>query len=217
MQRHPSPRASTDLPREVWQVVASFCGANELASLVGVCKQAKNGVYDAIGSSEPPACVCDEDGTSPFCNVGQFDAFMRVALLGQSLFLTGGAGTGKSFVTRRIVEHVVSKVPKEQVLVVAPTGAAARVASGPRKRAYTIHYAFGISNINRLETDPPCKDSDVSYGTLHGAEHGDADEGGMDDPDEPDEDGKTPMPTARLSKDLRNRFAKLQMLVIDEI
>lgn len=211
------PRASADLPREVWQLVASVCGMDELASLVGVCKQAKNGVYDAVTSSEPPACVCDTDGTSPFCNVEQFDAFMRVALLGRSLFLTGGAGTGKSFVMRRIVEYVVSNVPREQVLVVAPTGAAARVASSSHKTAYTIHYAFCISNVNRLESDEPCKDSDVNYGALDGEEHDNVDEGAMDDPDEPDQDGKTPMPTARLSKDLRDRLSELKLLVIDEI
>jgi hypothetical protein len=217
MQRRPSPRASADLPREVWQLVASVCGVNELALLVSVCKEAKNGVYDAVASSEPPASVCDADGTSPFCNKEQFDAFVRVALLGKPLFLTGGAGTGKSFVTRHIVQYVVSKVPSEQVLVVAPTGAAARVASSAHKTAYTIHFAFCISNVNRFESDDPCKDSDVNYGALDGEEHADADDGGMDDPDEPDEDGKTPMPTARLSGDLRYRFLKLKLLVIDEI
>jgi hypothetical protein len=219
---HAPPR---ELPREVWQFIASMCGSNELGSLLGVCRQAKKGVYDAMNSSQPPEKICDEDGTSPFCNTEQLDAFVRVALLGKSLFLTGGAGTGKSFTTRRIVENVLSQVDDhEEVLVVCPTGAAARVASSANKTAYTIHYAFCISNVNRFETDEPYEESDVSYSGLNEADQNGVDKGVdngvnkgvMDDPEEPDEEGKTPMPTALISRDLRRSLCRLKMLVIDE-
>ena len=212
-----APAPPRELPREVWQSIASMCGCNELVSVIGICRQAKQGVYDAMNSSQPPATICDEDGTSPFCNTEQLNAFVRVALLGKSLFMTGGAGTGKSFTTRRIVEHVISQVDDhDEVLVVAPTGAAARVASSASKTAYTIHYAFCISNVNRLETETPYKESDVSYGGLNDADHNEVDNSGMDDPDEPDEEGKTPMPTARISSDLRLSLRRLKLLVIDE-
>lgn len=221
MQRPPPKnRASTapPLPRELWERIASACGHTELAALVGVCTETRDAVYDAMTSQEPPLVVCDEDGNSMFCNREQVDAFVKVALLGRSVFLTGGAGSGKSFTTRKVVESVVSRTRSENVLVIAPTGAAARVASTPIKTAQTIHFAFNISNTNRLETDPPYKLSTSSYGaglTVEGSnEEG---ERQLDDPDEADEDGRIPLPTARLSPEVRGQLKALKLLVVDEV
>lgn len=213
----PGP-AVPPLARELWEKIALSCATDELTSLVGVCKETKEAVYDAMTSSEPPSVVCDEDGKSMFCNREQVEAFVKVALLGRSTFLTGGAGSGKSFVTRKIVESVVSRAKSSKVLVVAPTGAAARVASTPAKTAQTIHFAFNISNMPRLETDPPYRLSTTSYGaglTVEGADE--AGERQLDDPDEPTEDGRTPLPTARLCPDVRYQLANLKLLVIDEV
>lgn len=67
---------------------------------------------------------------------GQKEAF-RAAMQGNSLFITGGAGTGKSTVMRLIIKALQDK--GKNVIVCAPTGAAATVAGGA-----TIHRAFGL-------------------------------------------------------------------------
>ena len=216
-------RASTVpyLPAELWQRVASSCEANELASLVGASKETRDAVYDAMSSSSPPSVVCDEDGHSMFCNREQVQAFVRVALLGRSTFLTGGAGTGKSFVTRKIVNSVMTYLGSyDKVLVVAPTGAAARVASTSSKIAQTIHFAFNISSINRFESDPPYKirrerggstssnSTEVVLGT---------DFDPFDDPDEKTADGRSPLPTAKITPEVNDVLSRIKLLVIDEI
>lgn len=206
------------LASELWQKIACSCGHDELAALVGVCKETRDAVYDAMTSSDPPSVVCAEDGSSMFCNRDQAEVFVKVALLGRSIFLTGGAGSGKSYATRKIVESVVLLKSSSKVLVVAPTGAAARVASTSCKTAQTIHFAFNISNINRLETDPPYNLSPTSYGaglTVEGVDE--AGERQLDDPDEPNDDGTTPLPTARLSAEVRSVLGGLKLLVIDEV
>lgn len=64
--------------------------------------------------------------------------------MGKSFFLTGKAGTGKSFVTRSIIDRC--KEIGKQVLVCAPTGIAAINVGG-----VTIHSAFaapvGVSEL----------------------------------------------------------------------
>ena len=208
--------AVSALPRELWERIAIRCGHNQLATLIGVCKETKEAVYDTLCSSEQPSAICDEQGDLPsmFCNREQVHAFCSVALLGKSTFLTGGAGSGKSFVTRRVVQSVISQGSTNNVLVVAPTGAAARVASTPNKRAETIHAAFNISNLSRLETDPPYKYSSSSYGSGMSPEGGEI---SLDDPDEKTADGKYPMPTARLAPHILERLRSIELLVIDEI
>jgi hypothetical protein len=72
--------------------------------------------------------------------------------------------------------------------------------------------------MSRLETDPPYRLSTTSYGaglTVEGADE--AGERQLDDPDEPTEDGRTPLPTARLCPDVHAQFAELKLLVIDEV
>ena len=202
------------LPTELWEQIAVSCGPNELASLLGVCVDTKEAVYDALTSPTPPSVICDEDGKSMFCNREQVEAFVRVVLLGKSLFLTGGAGSGKSFVTRKIVSYVIDLVSTEQVLVVAPTGPAARLASTPNKLAQTIHFAFNISNIARSETDPPFKKSLVGYGCkeIEIEEHDTV----MNN-DAPSSNEQSKLPTSRLTPATVHILASLKFLVIDEI
>lgn len=61
----------------------------------------------------------------------------NVALSGENIFVTGGAGTGKSYLLRRIVEGLHQQ--KKQVIICAPTNAAAVLIGGT-----TIHRAFGF-------------------------------------------------------------------------
>lgn len=213
------PHASAEvlvpnLPREIWQHIAVSCGANELACLLSVCVDTNDAVYDAFTSPSPPAVICDQDGNSMFCNREQVEAFVRVALLGRSTFLTGGAGSGKSFVTRRIITYMLDLVSPEHVLVVAPTGPAARLASTSNKLAQTIHFAFNINNVARRETDPPFKRSSVGYGCKHIEieEH----DTRVDD-SEPSSDGLFKLPTSRLTKATVAILTALKFLVIDEI
>ena len=66
-----------------------------------------------------------------------------IALGGDNLFLTGDAGTGKSFVLNRIIKGL-EKDPRRTVLVCAPTGIAALNIGGT-----TIYSLLGI----RPQTD----------------------------------------------------------------
>ena len=67
---------------------------------------------------------------------GQKD-FFESALKGENIFLTGNAGTGKSFVVKKLIETLRDQDKK--VLVVAPTGVAANNIGGA-----TIHSTFAV-------------------------------------------------------------------------
>lgn len=76
---------------------------------------------------------------------------MEVFEAGYSFFLTGKAGTGKSFVTKQIIESC--KKSCKQVLVCAPTGIAAINVGG-----VTIHSAFRAP-VGIIEPGKRCADS----------------------------------------------------------
>ena len=60
---------------------------------------------------------------------------LRAALSGTSLFFTGGAGTGKSFLLREIIK----RLPAATTFATASTGVAACHIGG-----VTLHYFAGI-------------------------------------------------------------------------
>lgn len=86
-------------------------------------------------------------------------------MAGQSLFLTGKAGTGKSFLTNRIRQYCADK--EKNVLVCAPTGVAATNIAGS-----TLHRTFAIPvrliapdeylDVNREESNPDMPESTKS-------------------------------------------------------
>ena len=80
----------------------------------------------------------DEIGSIPNSdlNEGQLQAFNR-ATAGESLFITGGAGSGKSFVLRRIISYL--NVGLRRVIVAASTG----LAASQYKDGRTIHSLVG--------------------------------------------------------------------------
>lgn len=83
-------------------------------------------------------------GTKKHCHQGSEESHLTddqqkaldVMMSGENIFLTGKAGTGKSFVTR----HFISAIGiKKRVLVCAPTGIAALNVGGT-----TLHRTFGV-------------------------------------------------------------------------
>ena len=71
-------------------------------------------------------------------NAGQHEGAQAV-LGGQSIFLTGAAGTGKSYLLRYLIQELSKKHSKQQVAVTASTGIAASHIHG-----VTIHSFSGI-------------------------------------------------------------------------
>ena len=75
--------------------------------------------------------------------------------------ITGGPGTGKSTVLKAILETQFRVSPKADILLLAPTGKAARRMSEATGRpAYTIHSGLHISEETKLE-DMQTVDADV--------------------------------------------------------
>lgn len=68
---------------------------------------------------------------------------------GRRFVLTGTAGTGKSFVTRLVVEELLRKFGRSKVAVVAPTGIAAVQVGGT-----TLHAYFGSMFTAQLPRQP---------------------------------------------------------------
>ena len=64
---------------------------------------------------------------------------LELALAGQSIFLTGGAGTGKSFTLRRIIAALRKRWGEEAVMITASTGIAACHIGGT-----TVHSFAGV-------------------------------------------------------------------------
>lgn len=88
-------------------------------------------------------------------NQGQqkaFDAFKK----GKNLFITGDAGTGKSFLLRQISESATAE--GKNVLIVAPTGKAAQNVNGA-----TIHSTF-LANVGIIDPEEIFQGRSTSVG-----------------------------------------------------
>lgn len=64
--------------------------------------------------------------------------FLEKVMSGENVFLTGKAGTGKSYITKEAIRQL--KASKKKVVAIAPTGVAANNIGGQ-----TIHSLFGIN------------------------------------------------------------------------
>ena len=64
---------------------------------------------------------------------------LELALSGVSIFLTGGAGTGKSFTLRRIISALQGRYGEDAVMITASTGIAACHIGGT-----TVHSFAGV-------------------------------------------------------------------------
>lgn len=99
--------------------------------------------------SEPPA-IKVEPTSGGILDEEQNVAFRIMNNTHDNLFITGKAGTGKSFLLEMFV-----KAASKEILVLAPTGIAALNVKGA-----TIHSAFGYNNLENLDLD------EISRGTL---------------------------------------------------
>jgi ATP-dependent DNA helicase PIF1 len=71
---------------------------------------------------------------------------------GQSLFFTGPAGAGKSYLTRRAITALLERYSTSEVCVTAPTGIAARKIGGITLHAFSgtgIHTKLPFETILR--------------------------------------------------------------------
>ncbi|WP_114937541.1 ATP-dependent DNA helicase [Mucilaginibacter endophyticus] len=66
------------------------------------------------------------------------DLFLQSVLAGKNLFLTGKAGTGKTFIVKKAIEAL--KEDGKRIVALAPTGVAANNVGGQ-----TIHSMFGLN------------------------------------------------------------------------
>lgn len=64
--------------------------------------------------------------------------FLNAALSGENIFLTGKAGTGKTFVVKKAIEQL--RAANKKIMALAPTGIAANNLGGQ-----TIHSMFGLN------------------------------------------------------------------------
>ena len=99
---------------------------------------------DSAGPERPPALVRPAARLAqPPLPMGALDEDQRhalqVALLGSNLFLTGGAGVGKSFTLQQIISHLVAKHGERAVAVTATTGCASVHIDGQ-----TLHSLAGV-------------------------------------------------------------------------
>lgn len=198
--------AYTELPAELWLFVAPHLRTCHKWSLLGVCKDA----FEAV------VLVVEAPGGKRVFNREQAMAFVRVAVLGQSIWLTGKAGSGKSHVTRAVASAVAEDCGENTVAICAPTGTAARVASVGDLRGTTLHFGFNIRSRNRLPGDPLVQiDNGVVQGenvaaAMHEQETGEHVEGG--DPN----NAVGGAPTCVLDRPTRARLKTRKLLIIDE-
>ncbi len=92
------------------------------------------------------ANVIDDDQFVPSISVldeEQKQAFLQMEYSNNNMFITGKAGTGKSFLL-----DLFSKITNKKSIKLAPTGRAAINIGGA-----TIHSAFGFYNLEKLNLD----------------------------------------------------------------
>jgi hypothetical protein len=205
--------------------------------MLGTCCEARDAVLESLLAPTHGPAAADSPAMK---NREQALAYARVALLGQSAFLTGGAGVGKTFVVRQISATVQALVDEGGVAVVSPTGAAARVASTAELRAMTCHLFFNIRKRKR----PVGSDAAVLTGTHASARTGggtgavvltgthasartgggmgavagaDSEAEGESDDSDDDASVGVKQPTAMLDRYVLERLQKLRLLIVDEV
>src|SRR5436305_13354346 len=68
---------------------------------------------------------------------------LQLVIQGQSIFLTGSAGTGKSFLLKKIIAELQKKYGGEQVGITSTTGTGAIIIGGA-----TLHSYLGVGMVN---------------------------------------------------------------------
>lgn len=194
-----------ELQVELWVMVASCLLTVEKWSLVGVCKDTREAVMIAVESP----------GGNRVFNREQAMAFVCVAILGKSIWLTGKAGTGKSHVTRAVASVVAEECGRNAVAICAPTGTAARVASVGDLKGTTLHFGFNIRSRNRKNGSPPvCTESQATNRGSIMETHENETGGHMEGSDPESIAGGAP--TCVLDAPTKSRLRSKKLLIIDE-
>ena len=134
-----------ELPPELLREITTHARVN--AGLLAVCRTTRDATFELVEQAYQ-------------LNRAQAVAFCRVVYLNQNVFLTGGAGTGKSWVAAQIVDRICRYYRTTSVVgIVAPTGAAARqasmcVPSRTRVAGATIHWFFNVRRVKRPADGP---------------------------------------------------------------
>ena len=156
-------------------------------------------------------------------NRQQVDALVRAVLFHDNIFLSGGAGTGKSFVLRAITRLLYQRLPNlvtyshddtlreyprtvHQIMVGAPTGTAAE-----HCRGRTLHSLFKIGSNWQRASAPR-----IVYQLGHKLKseiEGSEEEEDLGDENDPIEQ----VATIKLSDSLIETLRRVRVLVIDEI
>src|SRR6266498_2919887 len=84
----------------------------------------------------------DNDNSESKLNPEQ-ELVRQLVLQGKSIFLTGSAGTGKSFLLKTIIADLQKKYGGEQVGITSTTGTGAIIIGGA-----TIHSYLGMGMVN---------------------------------------------------------------------
>jgi len=212
------PSRHLSLPSDAWTDVARRMPPPLWGLLRCVCKEAREGV-DNLRAEHHHELRRDLG-----LNEIQSEIYTSVVHRGERVFVTGGAGCGKSFATRHVMDAVASSfldmkfhpprrrdgtVPEPvmygRVAACTPTGSASQMITTALVPAYTIHRLFNIRNRQRDKSSP------AAVVQLF---QSDDDE---DDPDEMEESAKQGIPTAVLNTHALCRLRALKLLVIDEV
>lgn len=217
------------LPADGWKQIALYVSHPLWVVLMCVCKEAHQGVKDLI------TLFINNDHRTSGLNYLQARAYCNVCFFRKNTFLTGGAGTGKSYATRRIidairgsfegVEHIPAKATQNtdgtdeaikiehaRVAACAPTGMASLQICTGNVRALTIHNLFNIRYRAKGDTNE-------SMVEVHNLEYNDPIDEQNDNEEKNGlvgcEDGCPPF--ACLDNFVKQRLAALHVLVIDEV
>ena len=182
---------------------------DDVTSLLQLCTDSQEGALAHLGDAQK-------------LNKQQSVAFARCALLGRTTVVIGGAGVGKTWVARAIVGEVVDRFGEPSVGLIAPTGAAARIASQPKRCCATIHSYFNVRNRKRKpgsvrsvrECKPPAEEEDETVLKVAIEMSELESDAAIAPPDtEPELGG---LPTAVLDKHTTEKLRKLVFLGLDE-
>lgn len=213
--RH-APNVYLDLPSELWEQVClrSVQWVPESYGLFALCRAARAAVKQNIARQYG-------------FNFEQTEAFVNTVLLRKNVFLTGGAGVGKSYVVRTIAAtmrpylETVFPLSKEDgggpVAITAPTAAAAKIASTDDIVGKTLHRAFNIRNRRRAPKSSPCVEEQGDHQHGGSTEQLAAEMGIGDEQMEDDTDEFGGLPTAVLDQHVRQWLRNLDLLIMDEI
>ena len=175
-----------DLPQEMLEHCASFMDTHDLASFAASASRVARAAARELGerAALPPG--------HPRNQSAEHRAVLEAAMRGDSFFVTGGAGTGKTHLLRRVVALLAGP----HTYVTAPTGVAAHNAGG-----VTLHSFAGVG------VQPPARPAAAAHGESQEAFGQRAARAA----------GQEFAKRVRRSRDALERWRDARVLVVDEV